>query len=755
MRYVVKAYTMTDAARALAEQAIADGLIADPERAGGFVEGSCSAEDVRALVARGLDIRTTGTLPDVPEPGAGARFRGGFKAMRLPNLMTFGTRPAGRPAPDQEVYYRIVLRGAVTAAIRARLANAGAALLERQADGSYTSRSRRSAEDLEADPSIVSATPLVEARRARARTFRLGLAVPSADGEVALVLEALLQPGAESDELAGKLRQRGADIILVMKRAVRFAQGRADLDQLRSIPEVAQIAPVGGAELFHDRIRPLVGVHRDAAMPTALVYHGEDEVVGIADTGIDVTHLDFAGRIVAAIARGRPGDASDPNGHGTHVAGTIAGDGAASTGLLAGIAPKARIFFQSVLDGQGGLGGLPGQLEELFQEAYDAGVRVHNNSWGAFLHSRYNGMSLDLDSFVHDHPDFLAVVAAGNDGSCLPGDNIKREGFVDYPSTSAPASAKNCLTVGASRSNRQDLGFATLTYNDAWPKQFPLPPIATETISGDSDALAGFSARGPCDDMRIKPDVVAPGTDIASTRSADAPLRNFWGSYPNNPHYALMGGTSMACPVVTGLAVIVRQYYRQTQGHMPSAALLKATIINGAIPLTGADAIAAPGGRPGPHQGAGRVNLLTTIPLEGQNDLGIAFVDDVVVGDTGDFVHLAFTLARDGPLRLCLAWTDPPGRGLQNSFMMQLQCPDGTVIDSNADVYAPLVLRGDDPFSDVPRLMKRDPNNNVHSIQLEAPAGAYELFVVADNFLHANQAFALVATGPVRDFKQN
>src|SRR5215210_1840406 len=173
----------------------------------------------------------------------------------------------------------------------------------------------------------------------------------------------------------------------------------------------------------------------------------------------------------------------------------------------------------------------------------------------------------------------LIVISAGDEGQSANRLH-SAPGFPDWLSIGSPASCKNALTVGASRSSRTSGGLSALTWRDAWPDNFPDPPIADETISGNPDGLAAFSSRGPCDDHRIKPDVVAPGTDIASARSSRAPLRRFWGPFPGNGSYAYMGGTSMAAPLVTGCAALVREYYRKSRNHQPSAALLKATLIN-------------------------------------------------------------------------------------------------------------------------------------------------------------------------------
>src|SRR5262249_60580233 len=105
------------------------------------------------------------------------------------------------------------------------------------------------------------------------------------------------------------------------------------------------------------------------------------------------------------------------HGHGTHVAGSVAGDGSKSAGAVRGTAPEAQLFFQSVMDARGQLSGLPADLGELFDEAYRAGARIHNNSWGAEAGSAYPVHSLEVDDYVAAHPDLLVVIAAGNEGT--------------------------------------------------------------------------------------------------------------------------------------------------------------------------------------------------------------------------------------------------------------------------------------------------------------------------------------------------
>ncbi|XHG04967.1 hypothetical protein AWENTII_008220 [Aspergillus wentii] len=79
----------------------------------------------------------------------------------------------------------------------------------------------------------------------------------------------------------------------------------------------------------------------------------------------------------------------------------------------------------------------------------------------------------------------------------------------------AIGAAKNCITIGASESTRQTAS----TYHDAWPLNYPQPPIRNDSISGNLDGMAAFSSPGPTKEGQFKPDVVAPGTSILSTRS--------------------------------------------------------------------------------------------------------------------------------------------------------------------------------------------------------------------------------------------
>jgi hypothetical protein len=234
---------------------------------------------------------------------------------------------------------------------------------------------------------------------------------------------------------------------------------------------------------------------------------------------------------------------------------------------------SARLVFQSVQDSAGSLGGLPDNLNDLFRAAFTNGARIHSDSWGAENAGYYDTDCRNLDMFVWSNRTMLIVVAAGNAGL-----DANSNGVVDLDSMDTPGVAKNCLTVGAAESDRPE--FSSYTWGSSWPTNFPANPVYSDEISGAYDntnqGMAAFSGRGPCDDGRIKPDIVAPGTDVISTRSK-ASTNVGWGVVSANTNYLYMGGTSMATPLTAGAAGLARQWVTTTGGITnPSAALLKA-----------------------------------------------------------------------------------------------------------------------------------------------------------------------------------
>lgn len=194
----------------------------------------------------------------------------------------------------------------------------------------------------------------------------------------------------------------------------------------------------------------------------------------------------------------------------------------------------------------------------------------------------------------------------------------------------------------------------------------------------------------------------------------------------------------MATPLVTGCAAVVRQYYTQERRHSPSAALLKATLINSTKSLTGASATADFATQPNYHQGFGFVYLPMAVPNDLKPGFGLEFYDNWNSAgqhftSTGQRRRFSFNLNGGDFLRITMAYTDPPGRALQNNLNLFLQLPDGS------KKYGNMTL---------PQGMNRpDATNNVEVIRLDQPpAGNYLIQVVVSNLLQP-QDFALVVTG--------
>ncbi|MFD0532346.1 S8 family serine peptidase [Kitasatospora arboriphila] len=425
------------------------------------------------------------------------------------------------------------------------------------------------------------------------------------------------------------------------------------------------------------------------------------------------------------------------------MSGSLLGDGSASAGALRGVAPEATLYVQSLLDWTGNSVCRSPCMTSSSPRSKLAPAST-TTAGGRRPKGRTPVTPTTSTRTCAARRDMLIIIAAGNEGTAA----VRRHsapGFVDWLSVASPGTSKNALTVGASRTSRTNGSeVGGLTWGEWRERQpslnrpivpFPDPPIARERVSGDSQGLAAFSSRGPCDDWRVKPDVVAPGTDILSARSATAPAKNYWGLHPNTS-YAFMGGTSMATPLVAGCAALVREYYMQVQQARPSAALLKATLINGTKTLTGQDATAHD-----PHyqQGFGAIHMPTTVPNPGNPDLVLSFVDNwetpaQQLHKTGAPIRFSVEAEAGMPLRLCLAYTDLPGRALQNDLSLMVEAPDGTKHFGNAGLPA--------------QLRAWDCVNNVEVVRFPTPTpGRYLIQVFARNLLEGPQDFALVCTG--------
>ena len=342
-------------------------------------------------------------------------------------------------------------------------------------------------------------------------------------------------------------------------------------------------------------------------------YKGKDEGVAVMDTGLDDGLLeslrpDFASRIIDGHGWGRQIDMAsqwkDSHGHGTHVMGSILSSGASSHFHIRGMAYEALGFVQKVFRPRLEFYHL-GTIQDFFSTAYVRGFRVHSNSWGANVLGKYTLSSWFADEFVWQRPDMLLVFAAGNSG-----EDYNKDGRVDQGSITSPGTAKNVLTVGASE-GYVFTGGAQNTPKQKRDRRFKVEPLASSTYSDSLQGIASFSSRGPTQDGRLKPEIVATGTNVLSTCLEG---QVGWGRYDDK--HCFLGGTSMATPLVSGGVAAIRQYLKKVWNiRQPSSALLKAIVTHTAEDLfPGQFGFREKGQElltkaPNHHQGFGRMDL--------------------------------------------------------------------------------------------------------------------------------------------------
>lgn len=472
-------------------------------------------------------------------------------------------------------------------------------------------------------------------------------------------------------------------------------------------------------------------------------FKGQGQVVAIADGGLDTgspfdLHPDFPNFQAGFFYGSGRINWKDTGGHGTHVAGSAVGQGTLSGGRIQGTAPESKLIVASIADsGIGTNQGLdvPAEVETFIGEPYDNGARIHSNSWGTSnAQGLYTNYSAEMDEFSFAHPDILLVFAASNAGC-----DADRDGRIDEGSVAPPGTAKNVLTVGASKNLINEGGNQTVlgrSRNRTWMACYSAEPLASTRLSDDPKGLAPFSSRGPTRDGRLKPEVVAPGTNIVSVRSR-ALQRNIGevemaGRY--NQSYLFAGGTSMATPLVAGAAAIVRQNLIQERGQtLPSAALIKAVLMHTAEDLYPGQFPEGPQQelptrRPNVHLGFGRIDLDRATTAAAYQIL-----DDkngVATGETGP--TLSVNVEANGYLMATMTYSDSPAaassaRALVNDLSLEIQTPTGEVIE------------------------KRDGINNTQVYEMSGlAAGTYNVRVKGHRVPRGRfgkQGYALVVTG--------
>lgn len=549
----------------------------------------------------------------------------------------------------------------------------------------------------------------------------------------------------ELETLTGKAALQQAEI--PDGGLIRAELSPAQAEAISAWSEVQWIEPYTRPRLWNDvSVGPTM--MNVSNVWTTLGLTGSGQIIAVADTGLDTgntntLHQDFSGRVTGFGWSNGAYSASyswaDTDAHGTHVSGSVLGNGTMSTGRYKGVSYAAKLIIQGT---QADLGGLPTSLASLFNQAFTNGARIHSNSWGYDDHGYYNTDSRAVDQYVWSNRTLLIVIASGNSGA----DTNPANGLVDSMSVASPATAKNCLTVGASENYRTSGGYSTIyTYGTAWSSDYPSNPISGDYISrpysNNIQGLAAFSGRGPCNDGRIKPDIVAPGTDIVSTRSRRA-TDTGWGVLSGNTNYLFEGGTSMATPLTAGAAGLLRQWVTTTGGITnPSAALLKALLLNGARNMAPGQYGTAsqqeiPNARPNNAEGWGHVDLFNTLQPGTNFLLSLYDTNSLSTGGTNTFEITLYT-ATTNRCVLTMAYADywgtaGSGKQLVNDLDLTVQKPSGSFLYANGSTSA-------------------DATNNVETIEfVPDEIGTYTVRVNGRTVPSGgSQPYALVILSPV------
>ncbi|MCX4905864.1 S8 family serine peptidase [Streptomyces sp. NBC_00878] len=240
-------------------------------------------------------------------------------------------------------------------------------------------------------------------------------------------------------------------------------------------------------------------------------YDGKGVRIAVLDSGVDTTHPDLKDQVVAAKNFSTAPDATDKNGHGTHVASIAAGTGAKSGGKYKGVAPGAKLLSAKVLDDDG-VGDDSGIIAGM-DWAAEQGADIINLSLGGGDTPEVDPVEAQVNK-LSTEKGILFAIAAGNSGE--DGEQ----------SVGSPASAAAALAVG---------------------------------VVDDSDRLAPFSSTGPGLDGAVKPDVTAPGVDTTAASAKGSLIAEAVGEKPAG--YVTLSGTSMATPHVAGAAALLKQQH--------------------------------------------------------------------------------------------------------------------------------------------------------------------------------------------------
>ncbi len=626
-------------------------------------------------------------------------------AIVLENALYDTTRPMQLGVPPSlrstapPCAYIVQARGTPTAGFADRLKRAGAEIVAYIPNNAYLVRTSRAAAEQLSSTDTQAVVPYEPYFKIKASLLKQVLAPETVNRQEWLDVSVLLFSGGR-EETASALSDMGADVL--GQDDSPFGPVFRARVKLTDIPLLARLTGVQEIELArrprpaNDLSRMALSVSTTPATPlNYLGLSGKGVLVDVNDTGIDAGQPDLSGRVVAAT----PLSAVDTNGHGTHIAGVIAGSGAQSSTLanapgsltppvpfqFRGKAPAATLLSIAT-DVSSAAAGFETALQ---QTAALSNAFICNNSWVYPDDNEYDLGAASFDAAVRDGlpqvggaQPLLYVFPAGNAG------HGAMDGTGGIPNTiQSPGTAKNVITVGAIEQPRWISNQTWTCVNECQTNTPWLP------LTDSSNQVAAFSSRGNAgigiegDAGRFKPDLVAPGVFVLSTRSSqwdttdyyaatfplvETPDTNYFQVLSNlnescGPFYRFESGTSVATAEASGTLALMQEFFEQRLGRTNSPALMKALLINGARTLGPAAGFNTKGGTN--SQGWGLIHLPNSIPSALTNPASASssmfLFDQAPAGAlaTGQsktrFVRVS-PVAQKLPLRITLAWTDPP-----------------------------------------------------------------------------------------------
>lgn len=434
---------------------------------------------------------------------------------------------------------------------------------------------------------------------------------------------------------------------------------------------------------------------------------GQGMTAGIWDGGsVRTTHQEF---MVGGISKVQVGiDNSSIANHATHVGGTIAAQGISS--LARGLAFNASLISYDWTN----------DLSEMLTEA-SSGLLASNHSYGPSLNSdnqlwqlgAYMSDARQLDNMCFNNPFYLPVFAAGNDRNDITIPYItQRNNKAGYDLIAGDGVAKNVLTVAAV----QGLG----------------PTLYTQP----SDVImSSFSNWGPTDDGRIKPDISTKGVSVRSS------------TFTSDTSYGLMDGTSMAAPGVTGVILLLQQYYNQLYNNYAKAATVKGLILHTADEA---------GEYPGPDYqfGWGLINAQkAAVAIRDKNSTGTSksIIEELTLANNATYTK-TITSTSSTPLKVSISWTDRWGSaqntGVTDQTTIRLVNDLDVKVTKNDTTYYPWKLQGMAAYYDAASNVSTNNVDPFERVDINNPVGTYTITVNHKGTLTGGtQNFSLIVTG--------